>query len=239
MWKLTMLCVFCVCDVALGDKAYMFSKLSNKIVKAMDKEDIQIDIFPELPSKFLKVYYNSGARVNLGNELTPTQVKDTPMVYWETDFFQQKYYTLIFSDPDIPNRENATDGEFLHWLVVNIRGTMVPEADELFEYVPPAPIPGSGLHRCVFMVFEQENGEFDLTNVKGTDNRTIEGRELFSTNNFVIQNDLIMLPLAGNFFMAQYDDYVPSIYERFGIEMPTHGYWRFSANGMRLIPDYS
>ena len=53
---------------------------------------------------FGKVNYSSGAVVKLGNELTPTQVKDPPIqVKWPTQ--SGAYYTLCMTDPDAPSRQ--------------------------------------------------------------------------------------------------------------------------------------
>lgn len=46
---------------------------------------------------YLKVSYPSGVTVSLGNELTPTQVKDVPQVSWEAE--KGAYYTLLMTDP--------------------------------------------------------------------------------------------------------------------------------------------
>ena len=53
---------------------------------------------------FKKVNYSSGAVVKLGNELTPTQVKDPPIqVKWPTE--SGAFYTLCMTDPDAPSRQ--------------------------------------------------------------------------------------------------------------------------------------
>lgn len=44
---------------------------------------------------FLKVNYQSGVEANLGNELTPTQVKDVPQVSWNAE--EDQFYTLVLT----------------------------------------------------------------------------------------------------------------------------------------------
>lgn len=69
--------------------------------------------------------YRSGVSANLGNELTPTQVKDKPTLSWEAE--DGAYYTLLLVDPDAPSRTDPKNREFRHWLVMNIPGTMVDQ----------------------------------------------------------------------------------------------------------------
>lgn len=58
-----------------------------------------------------------------------------------------KRYTLVMYDPDAPNPS------FLHWLLVNIPGGMMSDADIVADYYPPTP--PSGTHRYIFELYEQ------------------------------------------------------------------------------------
>jgi phosphatidylethanolamine-binding protein len=111
------------------------------------------------------VKYASGA-ASLGNELTPTLVKDAPTVEWTAD--PDSFYTLVMTDPDAPSRKDPKFREWHHWLVVNIPGNDVAKGEVLSEYIGAGPPEGTGLHRYVFVVYKQEGKqEFDeekLTN---------------------------------------------------------------------------
>lgn len=100
-----------------------------------------------------QITYPSGVEVNLGNELTPTQVKDLPTVEYTAD--PNKFYTLVMTDPDAPSRIEPTYREFKHWVVVNIPGNDVVKGENLAEFVGSGPPMGTGLHRYVFLVYEQ------------------------------------------------------------------------------------
>jgi hypothetical protein len=50
--------------------------------------------------------------------------------------------------------------------------------------------------------------------------RTAIRRELFSTNKFALKYNL-GTPIAGNFYQAQYDDYVPTVHKQLGIVIDT------------------
>lgn len=52
-----------------------------------------------------------------------------PSVTWKGD--PHSYYTLIMSDPDAPSRGSPKAREWLHWLVVNIPGDNISQADTL------------------------------------------------------------------------------------------------------------
>lgn len=94
--------------------------------------------------------------VDLGKELTPTQVKDQPTVSWEAE--KGAYYTLMMMDPDAPSRTDFPYREARHWLVVNIPESYVQKGDHITEYVGSGPPKGTGLHRYTFLVYKQPNG---------------------------------------------------------------------------------
>lgn len=68
------------------------------------------------PQKLVELNYPSGVTVNLGNELTPTEVKEIPFLKWDCEG-SDVLYTVFMVDPDAPTRANATFREVRHWLV--------------------------------------------------------------------------------------------------------------------------
>jgi len=165
------------------------------------------DILNVAPTNLLEITYPSGVTVDLGNELTPTQVKDKPKLKWEAD--DDSYYTLILSDPDAPSRANPVIREVRHWYVVNIPGNKVDEGETLFDYIGSGPPKDTGLHRYVFTVFKQpEHLQFDEPRVPNTSR---EQRWNSSTLSFAKKYNLGD-PIAGNFYQAQYDEYVPILH---------------------------
>lgn len=159
---------------------------------------------------FLQVKYSCRLWARHGHELTPTQVKKEP-VYVGWDLFKPgTYYTLVMVDPDAPSRQNPELREILHWLVGNIRGNDIANGKTIAQYIGAAPPEGTGLHRYVQLVFIQPSHiKFDEPFIH---NRTTNGRTNFSLKKFVTKYNL-MGPWAGNFFQAQYDDYVPQFYD--------------------------
>lgn len=100
--------------------------------------------------------YPNDIKVDFGNELTPTQVKDKPQVTWDAE--KGAYYTLLFVDPDAPSRTIHPLREVRHWLVMNIPESDVANGDEVCEYRGSGPPKWTGLHRYTFLVFKQPNG---------------------------------------------------------------------------------
>lgn len=47
-------------------------------------------------------------------------------------------------DPDAPSRANPKFGEWLHWLIVNIKGNDVSSGEVIDDYVGAGPPQGTG-----------------------------------------------------------------------------------------------
>lgn len=106
-----------------------------------------------------QIAYPSGVSVNLGNELTPTSVKNVPKVEWIADL--NELYTLVMVDPDALSRTNPMFRSIRHWAVINIPGSDVTKGDQITEYVGAGPPNGAGLHRYVFLVYKQNGGRIE------------------------------------------------------------------------------
>jgi len=193
--------------------AAAFSARSSYSTKsaAMLQHEVVPDVIAVAPSDKIEVSYPSGVIVNMGNELTPTQVKDEPSVSWPAD--PNALYTLCMTDPDAPSRKEHTFREWHHWLVGNIPGNDITKGETLSEYVGSGPPPETGLHRYVFLAYKQPSKlNFDEPRLT---NRSAEKREKFSIAKFALKYNLGN-PVAGNFYQAQYDDYVPLLYKQLG-----------------------
>jgi len=168
------------------------------------------DVVHQAPTQVLDVHYGS-LNVNFGNTLTPTQVKDPPtQINWPAD--QNSLYTLIFTDPDAPSRKDPKFREWHHWLVVNIPGTNIKSGETLSQYVGSGPPQGTGLHRYVYLVYKQPGKIHDEEHGHLT-NRSGEKRGGWKAENFVKKHHLEG-PVAGNFYQAEWDDYVPKLHQQ-------------------------
>lgn len=120
---------------------------------------------------------------------------------------------LLHLDPDAPSRAKPAFREWHHWLVGNIPGNDVAKGETLSQYVGSGPPQGTGLHRYVFLIYKQNTKiNFDeprLTNKSG------DNRGKFSIRKFADKYKLGQ-PVAGNFYQAEWDDYVPLLYKQLG-----------------------
>ncbi|VVD03902.1 protein D2-like [Leptidea sinapis] len=168
------------------------------------------DVISIAPSELINIQYPSGVTVDLGKELTPTQVKDKPVVKWAKK--DTEYYTLVMTDPDAPSRENPKFREWHHWLIANIYGGDLDKGEVLSDYIGSGPPKGTGLHRYVFLVYKQPE-KCDFSKVPKLPNNSGDKRGKFSISKFANQFKF-GAPVAGNFYVAKYDDYVPKLYEK-------------------------
>lgn len=178
----------------------------------MERDEVVPDVIDVAPVHLMEVDFASGVSVKAGNELTPTQVKDMPVhISWPTE--PGALYTLCMTDPDAPSRNTPKFREWHHWLVVNIPGDDVASGKTLSEYVGSGPPKGTGLHRYVYLAFKQpaelKPDEKILTNRSG------DGRGGFKIRDFAKKYNLGQ-PIAGNYYQAQWDEYVPKLYEQLG-----------------------
>ncbi|CAD6244710.1 GSCOCG00013434001-RA-CDS [Cotesia congregata] len=185
-----------------------FLKMSTEAFKT---HEVLPDVIKTLPSSILQVTYANNVKVDLGNELTPTKVKDPPTVHWDAD--SGSFYTLCMTDPDAPSRKQPTYREWHHWLVGNIPGNDLSKGEVLSEYIGSGPPEGTDLHRYVFLVYKQpQKLTFDEQRLT---NRSGNNRAKFSISKFAEKYNL-GAPIAGNFYQAAYDDYVPILYKQLG-----------------------
>jgi len=184
---------------------------TSAVTEKMEANGVVPDVIDTAPAGVLKVNYKSGVSVDQGNELKPRQVKDQPTVEWDAK--PSSLYTLCFTDPDAPSRADPKYREWHHWLVGNIPGSDVSKGETLSEYVGSGPPQGTGLHRYVFLVYEQPKKlTFDEPRLT---NRSGDNRGKFAIRKFASKYELGD-PVAGNFYQAEWDDYVPELYKQLG-----------------------
>jgi len=100
--------------------------------------------------------------------------------------------------------------------VVNIPGNDVRNGEHLVEYVGSGPTKGSGLHRYTYLVFKQLEAGINPDSPKAS-NDSISERVLFNTKAFAKKHQLGQ-PVAGNFYRAQWDEYVPMLHNFWGLD---------------------
>ncbi|XP_055836478.1 protein D3-like [Episyrphus balteatus] len=183
-------------------------RYSSNASEVFKNHGVVPEIIPVAPKELLKVTFPSGATADGGNDLTPTQVKDPPKINFQT---QSSHFNLLcLTDPDSPSRGRPTYREWHHWLVGNIPGDDVSKGEILSDYISPCPPRTSGKHRYIFLVYKQ-GGKLTFDEPR-LGNKRSSNREYFSIKKFAEKYKLGN-PIAGNLFLAEWDEYVEQIYE--------------------------
>ncbi|XP_060105452.1 phosphatidylethanolamine-binding protein 1-like [Heteronotia binoei] len=172
---------------------------------------LQLTEVEEKPAKPMRVRYGGVEIDELGKVLTPTQVKNRPTAIEWDDCSSEKLYTLVLTDPDAPSRNNPKFREWHHFLVTNMKGNDISSGRVLSDYVGSGPPKGTGLHRYVWLVYEQPQ-QLNC-NEPVLSNRSGDKRGNFQVAAFRKKYKL-GAPLAGTCYQAEWDDYVPKLYEQ-------------------------
>uniref|UniRef100_A0A3B1JVD9 Phosphatidylethanolamine binding protein 1 n=1 Tax=Astyanax mexicanus TaxID=7994 RepID=A0A3B1JVD9_ASTMX len=159
----------------------------------------------ERPARPLQVQYGPVEIDKLGKVLTPTQVQNFPtLMDWE-GCDSSKLYTLILTDPDAPSRNDPVTVSFLYFLRVRVAENSIGRGCTTER----------GLHRYVWLVYEQP-GSLNCTEPV-LSNRSPHQRDHFSSAGFRRKYGL-SAPAAGTCYQAQWDEYVPKVYEQLGLK---------------------
>lgn len=167
------------------------------------------DVLDSAPGAIAKVQF-AAAAAEEGNVLTPTLVQNAPTVTWDDE--PNTLYTVVMTDPDAPSRAEPTYREWHHWIVVNVPGSgRVDEGQAHLGYVGAGPPEGTGLHRYVVLVYKQ-GGRVEPSETPQASTQQSE-RPTKNIRAFATKYGLELV--AGNFFQAEWDDYVPQLYKQF------------------------
>jgi len=106
-----------------------------------------------VPKGLVNLNYDIHTCVHMGTEITPEEsaYPPTAISYPGEGASEDKFHTLVLLDADL--------NEKLHWMVINIPGAKVHEGQIITAYSGPNPAAGSGLHRYITLVMEQESGK--------------------------------------------------------------------------------
>lgn len=216
----------------------MFSKLALQ------------DILPLVNKAGSKIMYASSVNLQIkyiqegkqdqfavdGNILTPRDVAKAPNVTWEPNKIDpSSYYSLIMTDPDAPSRSEPIYREFIHWVVVNIPGSITSNGDitssgeTIIPYVGSGPPCNSGLHRYVFLLYDQamscegtrkpNNGRLTQEDINKS-RQYFEQRGGLSANHWATNLMNVNFPIAMNAYQAEWDESVDELHKVIGFMPP-------------------
>lgn len=162
------------------------------------------------PNGLITVSYGKDKEVTLGNTLKVSETQEKPEINITlSESEPEDTFTLVLTDPDAPTRGDKKWSEYCHYIASGIKpktsgGEVIPvdysSATELISYQGPAPPPGTGKHRYVFLLLKETSG---------TTPKVFQGeRPTWGTNvpgsgvkDWAAKNKLS--PVAVNFFYAQ------------------------------------
>ncbi|KAF9970917.1 hypothetical protein BGZ73_006212 [Actinomortierella ambigua] len=116
-----------------------------------------------------------GKYFETGSYLLPGQTLQQPKIEATVFHPEQRLYTIVMVDPDVPDVENQTFKQKLHWVMTNVplssTQTTVDtsSANVVLPYVPPHPHKGTKYHRYTLLVCEQPNKGQESISVSAAD----------------------------------------------------------------------
>ncbi|KAF9158329.1 hypothetical protein DFQ26_007749 [Actinomortierella ambigua] len=104
-----------------------------------------------------------GKYFETGSYLLPGQTLQQPKLDVGVFHPEQRLYTIVMVDPDVPDMDNQAYKQKLHWVMTNVplsaTQTLVDPstANVILPYLPPHPHKGTKYHRYTVLVCEQPN----------------------------------------------------------------------------------
>lgn len=186
------------------------------------------EVIPDVTGSFvamteLKLAYGERA-VEYGKPIAPSETAAAPSFAYSLgdDRDASTLHTLLAVDPDVPFRDDSSEGERVLWLVYDIPGNETSRGKTLVEYAPPAPkaCPAReklclSEHRVTFLLWEQPHGPLAL---RAEDapigvGSAASARLRYKARDFAARHRLGM-QLAMNFFETSHDAADGTFYER-------------------------
>ena len=164
--------------------------------------------------------------VNGGNILTATTVQQKPTVrYNSRKNGPSPCFTLVLTDPDVPSRVKPSQRESVHWVVMNIPGDRVEEGVEILPYIGAAAPYGSGLHRYVYLLFQQTaplSAEHIAASIEYfKDRRGVHSHTYLMTLRDDMGNSLLVsCPVGVDAFISEWEPLVDEIHKSIGWTPP-------------------
>ncbi|KAF5329603.1 hypothetical protein D9619_009388 [Psilocybe cf. subviscida] len=164
----------------------------SKVASALTSSGVIPTVVPTsfTPSMLFSVVWpGTGAEVILGEQIVRDLTLDEPEIKvlpmggtgssgasgaWAQDDGDTPppTYTLVMTDPDAPSRADPKYGEWRHWVVpgVELPASNTAQNDSFAlkpkaattPYYPPGPPPGTGLHRYIFLLFQEPKGGISI-----------------------------------------------------------------------------
>lgn len=160
--------------------------------------------------------------VYYGNRIFPAEASSEPTVRYSAGDVDGTLYTLMMTNPDGHLLDD--DGEYVHWLIGNIPGNDVSRGEKLVDYIQPFPVRGTGAHRLIFVLFEQ-NKHIDYTYVRRPSPCTELEERSHRTVDFFTDHADDLRPVGLAFFQSEWDESVRHVFHHvFNMAEPAYEY---------------
>lgn len=163
------------------------------------------------PKYALKISYPSThTDVDLGNHIPTKNAQDAPVYEFHpvggTDTESNKAFHLVLTDPDAKSRQEPIWSEFCHWVIANVSSSGAGAAGKhqrktLMPYMGPAPPPGTGDHRYVFVLLRGDADKSDKLEAPKERKQWGYGKERHGVRQWAKQHGLEIV--GANFFFAK------------------------------------
>jgi len=138
--------------------------------------------------------------VHRGNVIKPGEASNAPCVNYVSS--DSSLWCLAMTGPD---SGLSGDGEVLHWLVGNIKGSDLSSGETLCSYLQPFPAFGTGYQRFAFILYKQEgNIEFSDEKREEPNGVCLNARQ-FRTFDFYRKFQDQLTPAGLAFYQSDYE----------------------------------
>ncbi|CAG8733280.1 18112_t:CDS:2, partial [Acaulospora morrowiae] len=128
------------------------------------------DVFPELVDPTIDLQFRYGDEVGEpGAFQLPINTINPPTVILDNFHVDNRLYTLVMVNPDMPDVEQKAFQMEWHWLIVNIplkaTKTDISGGETIVSYIPPHPPKGTKYHRYALGIYEQPYGRINVDDI--------------------------------------------------------------------------
>lgn len=201
----------------------------STVIASLKRESIIPDVLPEdfYPSSLFSIVWPNGKEAVLGNELTREDTLDEPSINFapmnvppeqadssgEAGSVRDLTYTVVMFDPDAPSKADPKFKCFRHWVITGLKAPPQTslQSDNLLAtktkpattpYRPPGPPPGTGVHRYIFLLFQEPASvPIEIPQGEPEYGATLEERRSWNAIDFAQKYGLVLV--GANFFICR------------------------------------
>nr|XP_018904955.1 PREDICTED: OV-16 antigen-like isoform X1 [Bemisia tabaci] len=179
----------------------------KQIEEIFQRHGIIPDLIDDAPQYEIAIRYAGAISPDFGTKHPPQDLQFPPFAL-RFPTVPHVMYSLFMFDLDSPSRKNATKRPYIHWGIANIPNHGILYAETLVKYLGPFPENGTGLHRYVFLIYEQPfSSHFNYT-VSYTEPRLLTSIDDPQRANWdirkIVRKYKLEGPIAGNFLYCEW-----------------------------------